>query len=165
MSGKKGSTWGKYSSINERFEAKFSKGDGCWEWAHVSAGDDGYGRFNTGEKVDKAHRVSWTLYVGPVPDGMFVLHKCDNRKCVNPDHLFLGDNAANMADMKAKGRGRGLRGENHKMAKLTDQQAKKVLEKALSGENQKQIAREFNISHQLVSAIKTGVCRSHSVNV
>jgi len=75
---------------------------GCWNWTR-SRGSHGYGDFrNDGHKL--AHRWSYATFVGPIPDGMFVLHRCDNRRCVNPDHLFVGSADDNSKDMSAKGR-------------------------------------------------------------
>lgn len=89
----------------DRFWAKVRRGEqnDCWEW---SAGVDnfGYGRLNTRGVVDLAHRLSWELAHGPIPDGMCVLHRCDNPPCVNPRHLFLGTRDDNVQDMIAKGR-------------------------------------------------------------
>lgn len=74
----------------------------CWMWT-ASCGH-GYGRLNTGERVHRAHRVAWGIAHGSIPDGLCVLHKCDNPPCVNVDHLFLGTLKDNVRDMVSKGR-------------------------------------------------------------
>lgn len=84
--------------------------NGCVEWSGKSRDFAGYGRLHfrltNQEKVDiAAHRFSWEISNGPIPYGLFVLHKCDNCRCVNPDHLFLGTQQDNMDDMWVKGRG------------------------------------------------------------
>lgn len=93
-------------SMEERFWAKVNKTDGCWEW---TAGFFGCGYPAIGiatSKLVSAHRYSWELHNGPIPDGAFVLHKCDNPKCVRPDHLQIGDQAENMRQMVSRGRAR-----------------------------------------------------------
>ena len=91
--------------LAERFWSKVSKSDGCWLW--VAFRDrNGYGRFGTSalNRSTLAHRTSYSLTFGDIPEGMHVLHKCDNPPCVNPDHLFLGTDKDNAQDCKAKGR-------------------------------------------------------------
>lgn len=101
----------KKQSLEERFLEKFDQTEGCWNWKgsikkSMRPGHGGYGQFAiTPEEVFSAHRFSYLWFVGEIPEGLQVLHSCDNRKCVNPDHLFLGTHQDNMDDMKRKGRG------------------------------------------------------------
>lgn len=92
-------------SLEDRFWNKVDKEteSGCWEW--VGSTRNGYGCIRPIGVTKYSHRVSWELHNGPIPDGLWVLHKCDNRKCVNPDHLFLGTNQDNVNDKMSKGRG------------------------------------------------------------
>ena len=91
------------ATVGEPFWARAAKTDGCWDWT-AARGSNGYGQSWYEGRAQPAHRVAWTLTYGPIPDGLWVLHHCDNRLCVRPEHLFLGDNRANQLDALRKGR-------------------------------------------------------------
>jgi hypothetical protein len=93
----------KYPSLEERFWKRVHKSDGCWEFSG-GRHQFGYGLIQANHKCVGAHRVSWEIHFGPIPDGLWVLHACDNPSCVRPDHLFLGTVGDNTRDASAKGR-------------------------------------------------------------
>jgi hypothetical protein len=110
------------------FWSKVNKTDDCWEWTGALT-TSGYGRFNKDGKCLRAHRYSIMLD-GRDPTDMYVCHHCDNRKCVRPDHLFLGTNQDNMDDMMRKGR---KTVDNTYKRKLTDEQVRDIRTSSLSG--------------------------------
>ena len=97
----------KPSPISERLKNRhvIDSDTDCWNWSGNTSGN-GYGRIRHKGRYICAHRASYIVRIGEIPDGLLVLHKCDNRGCVNPDHLFLGTHKDNMQDMLSKGRGR-----------------------------------------------------------
>lgn len=101
-------------TLRSRFEDKyqFDKDTGCWNWTAYKD-EHGYGTFWFNNIMTKAHRVSFELYVDPIPKGMYILHTCDNPSCVNPLHLRVGTQQDNMDDMHSKGRWKPNVGESH----------------------------------------------------
>lgn len=123
----------------------------CWEWIPLPT-SNGYGRNHKvilGEKF--CHRIAWVFSIGKIPDGMKVLHYCDNRRCCNPKHLFLGTQADNIRDMCDKSR--QPKGETQGKAKLTEKQVKEIRYLYDLGYKQKELAFKFGVVQQTVSNI------------
>ena len=129
------------------------EGDECWEWMG-SVNSDGYGDLKIEGRAKKAHRLSYELAYGEVPRGKKVCHTCDNRKCVRPDHLFVGTDADNHADRNAKGR--QAKGEKHGRAKLTEDDVVEIKMRLAAGESRGQIARDFGVDTAAVRFIDVG---------
>lgn len=115
----------------------------CWEWTAYRL-KKGYGAFHTkGNIKELAHRMSWQLAYGDIPEKLFVLHKCDNPSCVNPEHLFLGTNLDNMADMRIKKRSNA--GEKNLMKRLTWDIVRAIRAAYATGKyNQHELGKMFN---------------------
>jgi hypothetical protein len=148
--------------IAERFRLSVYRDseDTCWIWlGQPSAG--GYGAFLVGGrngKIWKAHRYSYFMAYGPIPNGIDVLHKCDVRDCVNPSHLFLGTHADNMTDMKRKGRQSRLKGSNNGQCHLTEDDVRAI---RASEESQTALAARYGVIQAHISRIKRGLAWSH----
>lgn len=125
--------------------------DECWPWTGALNRAGGYGHLSWGGRTIYAHRLAHTLRKGPIPEGMQILHACDNPLCCNPAHLSAGTQAENIADMVAKGR--HAVGERNARTKLTDEQVEAIRK---DPRTQSVIAAEYGIRQSLVSMIKAG---------
>ena len=134
------------------------KSDGCWTW-NRSRYQSGYGAVCVGDgpgRMDSTHRVAWRLAKGPIPRGMHVLHRCDNRICVRPDHLFLGTNDDNIADMRAKGRNVDPpthRGASHHNAKLDPEKVRAIRLMRARGAILRDISAAYGVSIPVVHSV------------
>ena len=135
--------------------------DKCIEWNGYIDPKHGYGIVG-GKKNKKAHRVAWEKVNGQIPSGMFVLHKCDNRKCINTAHLFLGTYADNNRDCREKGRQRWVdnSGTKHGLSKITEQTAVRI--KMLRGVMSAQkVSDVLGMSQQQIHDIMVGKAWKH----
>lgn len=158
-------------NLRERFLRKFIvSSTGCWEWIASSRGA-GYGSIRVGTKIVDAHRVAYTLFKGDIPDGLLVCHTCDNRKCVNPDHLFLGTYKDNYDDAVAKGRMKttteGITTEAREKLRNKSRENSinrvyeiglilAIKEALMCGMRNRDISELYGVNRFLVSNIKTG---------
>ncbi len=156
------------SSSRERFFSKVDKSGDCWIWIGPVSVGCGYGNFSVGKKQYSAHRYSWFVEHGVHPS-MIICHKCDNKLCVNPDHLFEGTQRDNILDAKSKGRlavgdrsGARLhpekyRGDNSHNAKLREHQVIEIKTHISNGTfTGKELARMYGVRCETISSIKTG---------
>lgn len=151
------------SKTNKRFLNKVNKNGSipahmphlgkCWEWT-ASIRKDGYGQFTLNSKNCLAHRASWIIYNGVIPNKLFVLHKCDNPKCVNPAHLFLGTNQDNVDDRERKGRNNAPRGEKHRDNILTELQVMDIRKKySEGGITYRELAEQYCMAESTIGNI------------
>lgn len=139
-----------HKTLKNRFENKFSIDivTGCWNWT-ASLTHTGYGRIRESglnSRTLSAHRVSYLLYKGSIQNNLLVLHRCDNRKCVNPEHLFLGTSKDNAIDRERKGRSRPQRGELNANSVLSNELVINIRNMYKNGKRLCDISREFNIA-------------------
>lgn len=146
----------------KRFFEKVEKTDSCWNWTGAIS-SNGYGSATFESRRISSHRLSWILCNGEIPNGLFVLHTCDNRKCVNPGHLFLGTQKDNMQDCYKKGRmfipkeGNFKNGHLPVNALLSNEEAIVIKDLIKSGQlSLADISRKFNVPYQLIKDINCG---------
>lgn len=132
---------------------------GCIEW--VGAKVNGYGVLCIKNKNIYAHRYSWIAHKGAIPPGLYVLHKCDNRACVNVEHLFLGTLLDNNRDRAMKGRSRPPRGEQHGSSKLKTADILQIRALLKSKVTMRELGNRYGVSSVAISHIKHGVTWGH----
>lgn len=169
------------SEPRDRFLTHVRQAAGCWEWT-AGRTPEGYGKFWLNGRTIGAHRAAWLLFVGPIPEGICVMHTCDNPPCVRwTDHLELGSYAMNRVDMIGKARWKAPnpkrprgddhwrrqkpwlvpRGEQLKQSKITELQAKDIIRRVSAGEIMERLAPEFGITPEGVSAVVRGKTWKH----
>jgi hypothetical protein len=150
-----------YPSFEEKFWSKveISDQDKCWRWIGAKRWN-GYGKFTHLEKTILAHRASYQIAFGSIEKNMVICHKCDNRWCVNPNHLWSGTQGENLSDMFAKGRNakKKPRGscELHPRAKVDNVQVKEIIERYSLGESSRKLASVYGISKTMILNIVNG---------
>ncbi len=162
------------STYARRFWAKVLKTETCWLWTGCIS-TVGYGKIGWQHRTQGAHRVAWILAHGDIPEGLWVLHKCESayppgnqiyRGCVNPDHLYLGTRRDNVDNMMATGRNacggrhgnrlhpeRVSKGERHYAAKLTESLVREIRKRHLEGSSQESLARNAGVSRKTIAAV------------
>lgn len=140
-------------TTEERFWEKVKKTDGCWEWLGTKSKDRGY--ISVAGKMISAPRFSYWLHKGEILEGLCVCHTCDNPRCVNPEHLWLGTHADNMKDMRLKGRVKQERNGRAKHSKAEVEEIKKLY--ATGKYTQRKLGELFGVSHTNVYAICKGI--------
>lgn len=162
-------------TLHDRFVSKVNKSDnGCWDWK-ASILKNGYGCIRINKKTFLAHRVSWEIFNGEIPKektdyhGLCVLHKCDNRKCVNPNHLFLGTNRENICDSMKKGRRKNVlrrrptgliykplskeQKDRHGNRKIKEVDRQEIIKLLNGGMRQREIAFIYNVTQSSISKL------------
>ena len=135
------------------------KETGCWNWVGWLS-ENGYGRFEVNKRKLYGHRYSYHTLVKPIKCGDVVMHKCDNRKCVNPNHLTVGTHTDNHVDMVSKGR--NAKGTTHGNSKLTEREVVDIYQ---SNSTQRKLAADYGVTQSAVWAIKVGRTWSHITGV
>ena len=148
-------------TFEERFweKVRVIEPEECWNWQAYVCRSTGYGRIGRNGSVMGAHRAAYTIVHGEIPKGMEVMHKCDNRRCVNPNHLQLGTHADNLKDMADKNRASS--GERVWSTSLVDGDILAIRHRRASGEKTLDLADEYGVSRQQMDGICRGKFWSH----
>lgn len=153
----------KVDRLAKIFNKHVIRQEGCWDWNGGLS--RGYACMVFGEqyKFTGAHRISWRIHYGEIPEKLLVLHKCDNKCCTNPEHLFLGTHKDNVQDMISKGRNKVPFGSDHANSKLTVEKVLEIKKLLKIGVTMKRISKDYNISNGAICAIKMNKTWKHVI--
>jgi HNH endonuclease len=146
----------KRKSLEDRFWSNVNKNGPiiidtkCWEWT-AGLKDNGYGQTSLNKKKFHTHRLSWEMHNGPIPENLQINHRCNNRKCVNPEHLILGTQQENVSYMNFQGR--HALGQDTGMAVLTEAQVKDIRQKYRDGVRNCELCREYKVSNSTIHRV------------
>jgi HNH endonuclease len=147
------------SRIKKYFDKYAVKQEECWDWKGI-IDSTGYTVLGIRPHI-KGHRASWIIHKGPIPIGMNVCHSCDNRKCTNPEHLWIGSQKENIQDKIKKGRANTPKGSDLKQAKLKEEDVEYIKILLIEGLTCGDIARYYEVSRKIISRIKNGETWKH----
>lgn len=142
----------KRPTLAERFWAKVRRGHGCWLWQGSCFEPSGYGNLSHENRTLLAHRVAWVIENGPIPEGLWILHRCDNPPCVRPSHLYAGTPKDNAQDKVRRGRWRG----NQKLTELQVVMIKLAVRLYPQRGTIRTLAQECRVSHNAVADVARG---------
>lgn len=143
--------------LREKLSENSRQNGDCIEWT-ASTDGRGYGAFKLHNQRWRAHRVAYELNVAPIPEGLCIIHLCDNKRCINPHHLAAATHEANMADMKMKER--AAHGSKHPKAKLSSEDVAKIRELASRGAYHLDLAEQFGVSRPTITKVINGTAYS-----
>lgn len=142
-----------FGTVTERFWARITKTDNCWTW-NGATDTSGYGLLEVENKTRAVHRLSWELHYGSIPNGLGVFHKCDNRICIRPSHLFIGTARDNVADRDRKGR--QAIGKRNARTKLMPTQIRQIRELFVKGVSYSALGRKFSVDAKTIWCVING---------
>jgi uncharacterized protein (DUF433 family) len=133
---------------------------GCHEWQRCK-NRGSYASIGVKGGTMLVHRASYMAFKGEIPEGRLVLHSCDNRLCINPEHLRIGNQADNMRDRSERGRCACQKGSAHGRAKLDDDDVRRIMERLQKGESASQVSKDYNVTAGNINFIRSGVSWNH----